>query len=153
MSTSDSIAENQEGDDRDTVDPRTSRGEFLKWSGVALSGLYVGPKITSFAISKTGQAGSPAPSTSNHYNSSYSSSSSTTYTTTSTTTSTPSVLPETGGGAGQHGIPAKASRHVDNQDWIPAAGAGAAALGWYIRKQAKAQEQTEVRVDDTDQAD
>jgi hypothetical protein len=149
MSTSDSIAENQEGDDRDTVDPRTSRGEFLKWSGVALGGLYVGPKITSFAISKTGQAGSPAPSTSNHYSSSYSSS--TTYTTTSSTT--PSVLPETGGGAGQHGAPVKPSGHVDNQDWIPAAGAGAAALGWYIRKQARAQEQTEVKAHDTDQTD
>ena len=36
-----------------------SRGEFLKWGTVALSGLYVGPKITSFAIhSQLGHAGS-----------------------------------------------------------------------------------------------
>src|SRR5579872_6604789 len=37
----------------------TSRGDFLKWSGVALSGLYVGPKITSFALQgQLGHAGS-----------------------------------------------------------------------------------------------
>jgi len=36
-----------------------SRGEFLKWGTVALSGLYVGPKITSFALqSQLGHAGS-----------------------------------------------------------------------------------------------
>lgn len=45
-----------------------SRGEFLKWGTVALSGMYVGPKITSFAVEKSlGHAGSapnhaPAPS-------------------------------------------------------------------------------------------
>lgn len=45
----------------------TSRGEFLKWGTVALSGMYVGPKITSFAVEKSlGHAGSvpthpPAP--------------------------------------------------------------------------------------------
>jgi hypothetical protein len=36
-----------------------SRGEFLKWGTLALSGLYVGPKITTFALQgQLGQAGS-----------------------------------------------------------------------------------------------
>jgi len=39
-----------------------SRGDFLKWGTVALSGMYVGPKITSFAVEKSlGHSGSPAP--------------------------------------------------------------------------------------------
>jgi hypothetical protein len=144
MSTMDSNKDAAMEEGGDAGNPQSSRGEFLKWTGVALSGMYVGPKITSFAISKTGQSGSPAPS--NHYNSSYTSS--TTY-----TSSGPSVLPATGGGAGQHGAPAKPSTHVDKQDWVPAAGAGAAALGWYIRKQAKAHEQVEVKAHDADQTD
>ena len=131
-------------EDADPAHPQTSRGEFLKWSGVALSGLYVGPKITSFAISKTRQTGSPAPS--NHYTSSYSS-------TTTYTSSGAAVLPATGGAAGRHPAPIKSSREVDHQDWIPAAGAGAAALGWYIRKQANAHDEVEVEAHDADQTD
>ena len=125
-----------------TSNAQTSRGEFLKWGGVALGGLYVGPKITSFAVSKTGQAGSPAPSNNNNasYSSSYSSSSA-------------SVLPATGGAAGGHSARANDSHSVDHQDWVPAAGAGAAALGWYIRKQAKAQETAEVKAHDVNKTE
>lgn len=41
----------------------TSRGEFLKWGTIALSGLYVGPRITTFAVQQNmGHAGSvPVP--------------------------------------------------------------------------------------------
>lgn len=42
---------------------QASRGEFLKWGTVALGGLYVGPKISSFAVEKSlGHAGSVSPS-------------------------------------------------------------------------------------------
>jgi hypothetical protein len=38
------------------------RGQFLKWGTVALSGMYVGPKITSFAVEKSlGHGGSVTP--------------------------------------------------------------------------------------------
>lgn len=97
---------------------QTTRGDFLKWGTVALSGMYVGPKITTFAVENSlGHAGSPAP---NH----------------PSTPPTPSFnnqLPPTGGaapsggGADAAGVPT----------WLPAAGAGAAALGLYARHQAR----------------
>ena len=58
----DNAAVSPSGQDRE---PRhqTSRGEFLKWGTVALSGIYVGPKITTFAVEKSlGHAGSVGPS-------------------------------------------------------------------------------------------
>jgi hypothetical protein len=55
-------ADDMTQNDAATAEPSgngTSRGEFLKWGTVALSGLYVGPKITSFAVqSQLGSAGS-----------------------------------------------------------------------------------------------
>lgn len=48
--------------DDEGIDARgdgTSRGDFLKWGTVAMGGLYVGPKITSFAVQgRLGGAGS-----------------------------------------------------------------------------------------------
>ncbi|HEV3309102.1 MAG TPA: hypothetical protein VG815_01070 [Chloroflexota bacterium] len=39
-----------------------SRGDFLKWGTVALGGMYVAPKISSFAVEKSlGHAGSVGP--------------------------------------------------------------------------------------------
>ena len=142
MSTMEENTTDQTTPNEGTSSAQATRGDFLKWSGVALGGLYAGPKITSFAVSKTGQAGSPAPSNNTNaaYSSSYSSSSA-------------SVLPSTGGAAGMHAGNAKRTQSAERQDWVPAAGAGAAALGWYIRKQAKAQETAEVRANDANETE
>ncbi len=110
-------------------DQQPSRGDFLKWGTVALGGLYVGPKITSFAVNGTvGQAGSPAPG-------SHSSSSSSSYSYSSSTSESIS-LPTTGGAAGQH-TAATVGNGVSSEAWIPVAAAGTAAAGWYLRKQGK----------------
>jgi hypothetical protein len=62
----------------------SSRGDFIKWSTVAMGGLYVGPKISSFAVDQVmGQAGSTLP----------------TPPPTSTPTPTGPELPPTGGAA------------------------------------------------------
>jgi|GEM_PF-6218398 len=99
----------------------TSRGEFLKWGTMALGGLYVGPKVTSFAVQKTvGQAGSPSPKP------------------TPPSPPGPQIpqLPPTGGAAGQ-----TSSSNASMPTWVPAAGAGAAALGLLVRQQAKAKQE------------
>ena len=59
----DSIPEGPENEAHEPARHQTSRGEFLKWGTVALSGIYVGPKITSFAVEKSlGHSGSVGPS-------------------------------------------------------------------------------------------
>lgn len=80
--------EPQTMEENDQESKGTSRGEFLKWGTIALSGMYVGPRITTFAVrSQLGHAGSVPPSP--------------TAVTPSPTPTTPTVpnLPATGGAA------------------------------------------------------
>lgn len=117
----------------ESADSGTTRADFLKWSTAALGGLYVGPRITSFAVGGAiGQAGSPAPGPSH-------------------TSPAPRVppaqaplLPVTGGAAGN---PPAADAPPG---WLPAAGVGAMAAGWAIRQRMRQTGQpVEVEDDDT----
>ena len=139
------------------MEQESSRGDFLKWGTVALGGLYVGPKITSFAINgSVGQAGSPAPSShssssssssSTSYSSSYSSS--TSYSS-SVSTSQAVSLPRTGGGAGHS--TAVTGNGGGSPAWIPVAGAATAAAGWYLRKQGQKRQMIGEPANDTEEA-